>query len=85
VLFSSILRRKKWTLPAVIASFLIWLIEYWVERLAFQTSRANLPFAMICSILLITIAWIIAILPGAKSYFAKSEEHEQPVKKPDTA
>ncbi len=85
VLFSSILRRKKWTLPAVIASFLIWLIEYWVERLAFQTSRANLPFAMMCSILLITIAWIIAILPGDKSYFAKSEEHEQPVEKPDTA
>jgi len=85
VLFSSILRRKKWTLPAVIASFLIWLIEYWVERLAFQTSRANLPFAMMCSILLITIAWIIVILPGAKSYFAKSEEHEQPVEKPDTA
>ena len=85
VLFSSILRRKKWTLPAVIASFLIWLIEYWIERLAFQTSRANLPFAMMCSILLITIAWIIAILPGAKSYFAKSEEHEQPVEKPDTA
>ena len=85
VLLSGILLRKNWTLPAVIASILIWLIEYWVERIFFQSSRANLPFALTCSILVIAITWILAILPGNKSFFIKSEEHEQPVEKPNTA
>jgi hypothetical protein len=85
VLLSGILRRKKWALPAVVTSLLVWLIEYWIERIFFQSARANLPFALTISILGFVIVWILAILPGTKSFFAKSEEHEQPVEKQNTA
>jgi hypothetical protein len=85
VLLSGILRRKKWAPPAVLASILIWLIEYWMERIFFQSARANLPFALTCSILVIAFTWILAILPGTTSFFARSEEHEQPFEKPNTA
>ena len=85
VLLYGILRRKKWVLPAVVTSLLVWLIEYWIERIFFQSARANMPFALTCSILVIIVAWILAILPGTKSFFAISEEHEQPVEKSNTA
>lgn len=85
VLLSGILRRKRWTLPVLVTSVSVWLIEYWVERIFFQPARANLPFALTCSILVIAVIVILVILPGARSFFAKSEEHEQPVEKPNTA
>jgi hypothetical protein len=83
VLMYGILRRRKWARPAAVASILLWLAEYWTERIFFQAERANLPFALTISILVIVQAGSIAILPGTKSFFAKSEEHEQPVKNPD--
>ena len=83
VLISGILRRKQWTPLAVFTSILVWLIEYWIERVFFQSARANLPFALTLSILVIIIAWILAKLPDTKYFFAKSEEHEQPTEEPN--
>jgi len=83
VLLSGILRRKKWMPEAIVASISVWLIEYWVERVFFQSSRANLPFALMLSILAIVITWILAVLPGTKYYFVKSEEYEQPIEESD--
>jgi hypothetical protein len=85
VLLVGILRRKQWAAPGTAAFILLWLIEYWIERIFFQSERANLPFALMSSILVVTITWILANLPRTKYFFAKSEEHEQPVEKPDTA
>ena len=85
VLLSGILRRKTWARPVFVTSVLIWLIEYWLERIFFQASRANLPFALTGTILVVAVTWVLAILPGTQSYFARSEEHEQPVEKPNTA
>jgi len=85
VLLSGILRRRTWALPAVVTSILLWLIEYWIERIFFQSDRANLPFALMSSILVVAVTWVLATLPRTKYFFAKSEEHEQPVEKPDTA
>ena len=85
VLLSGILRRRKWTIPILQASVSVWLIEYWLERIFFQAPRSNLPFALTCSILVIALAWILATLPGTLSYFARSEEHEQPNEKPNTS
>lgn len=85
VLLFGILRRKKWAAPGAVASIMLWLIEYWVERIFFQSERANLPFVLSSSIIVVGIALILSNLPGPKSFFAKSEEHEQPVEKPDTA
>lgn len=83
VLFAGILLKRRRALPAVVASIFVWLIEYWMERVFFQMSRANLPFALTLSILAIVITWILAVLPGTKFYFAKSEEHEQPIEEPN--
>ena len=85
VLLYGILRRRTWALPAVVTSILLWLIEYWIERIFFQSDRANLPFALMSSILVVAVTWVLATLPRTKYFFAKSEEHEQSVEKPDTA
>ena len=85
VLLSGILCKKKWITQAFVTSLFVWLIEYWIERVFFQTSRANLPFALTGSILVIAIALLLVNLPGTKSFFAKSEEHEQSIEKPTTA
>lgn len=85
VLFFSIFRGREWARLGAVGFVLLWLIEYWVERVFFQTPRANLPFALTFSILTVIITWILAFLPGTKSFFAKSEEHEQPVEKPNSA
>ena len=83
IILSGIWRGKPWARSASVTSILIWLIEYWLERVFFQTSRANLPFALSCSIFIIAILWTVSILPGTKSFFTKSEEHEQPIENPD--
>lgn len=85
VLLVGILRRRQWAVPGTVAFILLWLIEYWIERIFFQSERANLPFVLSISILVIGIVVILTNLLGTKSFFAKSEEHEQPVEKPDTA
>ncbi len=84
-LLFNILRRRTWARPAVVASLLVWLLEYWVERIFFETPRMNLPFALTGSVAVVIIVWILAILPGVKSFFAKSEAHEQPVEEPNSA
>lgn len=85
VLAAGILRRKRWAAAGGVSAIVVWLVEYWVERLFFETPRANLPFAATASLLAIALAWTLANLPRTKSYFAQSEAHEQPVEKPDTA
>ena len=82
VLLSGILLKKKWSSPAFVTSMFVWLIEYWTERVFFQASRANLPFALTGSILVIAIALLLVNHPGTKSFFTKSEEHEQSTEKP---
>lgn len=81
VLFFGIVNSKTWVRPAIVISTLLWLIEYWLERIFFQSPRANLPFALTCSITVIIVTLILMVLPGITSFFAKSEEHEQPDQK----
>ena len=83
-LLSGIWMRKSWTRHMIITSIFIWLIEYWLERILFQPPRANLPFALVCSVIVIIITVSITILPGTKSFFTKSEEHEQPDQTPNS-
>ena len=76
VLLSGILSRKSWARPAIITSIVLWLLEYWMERF-FQSSRANLLFALTCSVVVLVIAWIAANHESTKSFFSRSEAHEQ--------
>ena len=78
VLLSGIWSRKSWTRQAIITSVLLWLLEYWIERVFFQSSRANLPFALSCSVVILVLAWITTYYKSTKIFFTRSEAHEQP-------
>jgi len=84
VLLTGLLSLKRWARPAVAISALLWLLEYWIERIFFQEVRSNLPFALTCSITVVGITLILIMLPDTKSFFIKSEEHEQPDQKPNS-
>lgn len=77
VLLWSIWIGKAWSRVAILASILLWLAEYWIERLFFQLPRANLPFALILSALLLAVTFASALNRHTKNFFTKSEEHEQ--------
>jgi len=78
VLVSGTLMIKAWARPAIFTSILLWLIEYWLERIFFETSRANLPFTITGSIIILLVAFIAANTRSTKLFFIRSEEHEQP-------
>ena len=68
---------KKWTRAAVLTSILIWLIEYWIERVFYQQPRANLPFAVVGSIMILCIALFSTLHISTLNFFIRSEEYEQ--------
>lgn len=69
---------KPWARAAIPTAVTLWLVEYWTERIFFQTPRANLPFMIVFTVLLLILTFAIAIHAKTKNYFLKSEEHEQP-------
>jgi len=77
VLLWSIFFRKKWAHRAVLTGIVVWLIEYWLERVIRQSPRANLPFAIISSILIIGITVLITFHKSTRNFFTRSEEYEQ--------
>src|SRR5688572_22658649 len=54
-------RGKSWIRLAIPASIGLWLVEYWVERIFFESPRANVLFALMLSILLFTVTLICAL------------------------
>ena len=77
VLLVSLFLGKKWTARAILTSILIWLIEYWIERVFYQSPRANLPFAVVGSILILGITLISTLHKSTQNFFTRSEEYEQ--------
>src|SRR5512138_1535951 len=43
---------KSRTRLAILVSLGVWLLEYWIERIFFESPRANLLFALIASLVL---------------------------------
>jgi len=78
VLLWGLFAGKPWTRPAIPASILLWSLGYWIERIFFESPRANLAFALIASILLFGVTLIGALNRKTKEFFVRSEEHEQP-------
>ena len=66
-----------WSRMAILASIFLWLAQYWIERLFFQSPRANLPFAVVLSVLLLAVTFTITSNRYTKNFLTKSEEHEQ--------
>lgn len=77
VLLWSIWSGKAWARMAILTGILLWLAEYWIERQFFQSSRPNLPFALILSALLLAVTFASTLNRRTKYFFTKSEEHEQ--------
>ncbi len=73
---------KGWARRAILAAVLVWLIEYWVERVFFEAPRANLPFAVAGTLLLACVTLISTFLRSTTEFFTRSEEYEQPDKNP---
>jgi hypothetical protein len=78
VLLWSIWSAKRWAYLAIPGSVLVWLLQYWLERIFFQGQRSNLTFSIIASILLLATALIGTFNRRTKNFLTKSEEHEQP-------
>lgn len=78
VLLWSLFSGKPWIRWAIPVSILLWLIGYWIERLFFESSRANSLFALIASLLLLTVTFVSALNRRTRKFFIKSEEYEQP-------
>ena len=77
-LFWGIFSRKSWAHPVMRTSVILWLVEYWIERIFFEAPRANLLFTIVFSVLLVAITVIIAANRNTKNFLMRSEEHEQP-------
>ncbi len=84
VLLWSLWTRKKWTHRAILTSILIWLIEYWIERVFYQQPHANLPFVVVGSILIIGMTLISTLHKSTLDFFTRSEEYEQQNEDPDS-
>lgn len=69
---------KRWTRVAIPAAVFLWLMGYWIERIFFQSPRANLPFALIVSLLLLAVTFVSAFNRKTRRFFIGSEAHEQP-------
>lgn len=78
VLLWSLFSAKTWARLGILISISLWVIEYWVERTFFEAHRANFFFALIASILLITVTLASAFNQRTRKFFIRSEEHEQP-------
>ena len=81
VLLWSMWAGKRWAYPAVPISVALWLVEYWIERIFFEAPRANLPFMIATSFLLLAITLASTFNRKTKNFLLKSEEHEQPEKR----
>jgi hypothetical protein len=78
VLLWGLFSGRPWTRLAIPLSIFIWLMGYWVERMFFESSRANLPFALMVSVLLFGITLVSVLHRKTKKFLIRSEEHEQP-------
>src|SRR5688572_20306581 len=77
-LLLGLFRGKSWIRLAIPVCIGLWIVEYWVERIFFESPRANFLFALMLSILLFTVTVVSALNRKTKIFLVRSEEHEQP-------
>jgi hypothetical protein len=85
VLLWSLFSGKSWARLVIPLSVFLWVLEYWVERMFFESPRANFFFALTASILLCLVTFFSAFNQKTKRFFIKSEEHGQPNEHSDSA
>lgn len=78
LLLWSILWIKRWAYIAVPVAMLVWIVEYWVERIFFEAQRPNTSLAIVASLVVLALTCLSAFQRKTITYLTKSEEHEQP-------
>jgi hypothetical protein len=76
VLLWGLFNGRLWTIWAILASISVWIVQYWIERLFFESPRANLLFALILTLLLFILTLISAFSRKTREFFIRSEDHE---------
>ena len=84
MLLWSIWAGKRWAHPAIPISIVIWLVEYWIERIFFEAPRANLPFMIAVSLVLLGVTLASTFDRKTRNFLLKSEEHEQSEEYPNS-
>jgi hypothetical protein len=84
VLLWSIFTGRARAHQAMLTSIIIWLLEYWLERIFFQSPRVNLPFALISTILILSITLISTLHKSTREFFTRSEAYEQQIENSGT-
>ena len=77
VLLWGVINRRRWAYPAILIFPGGWLFMYWIERVFFQSARANLPFAIILSLLFLAVTYVCALHRRTKIFLTRSEEYGQ--------
>ena len=85
VLLWGLFSGRSWTYRAIPLSVALWLMEYWIERWLLESARANLPFALIASLLLLLVTLISTFNRSTKEFLIRSEEHERSIEDSDPA
>jgi len=85
VLLWGLFSGKLWVRLAIPIAIALWLAEYWIERIFFESPRANLSFALIMSLLLFSLTLVSVFNWRTEEFFIRSEEHEQPIEYSDSA
>lgn len=76
---------KLWTRVVIPVSISLWLVEYWIERIFFESPRENFLFALAASVLLLVVILVSAFNRKTREFFIKSEEYEQPNESTESA
>jgi hypothetical protein len=84
LLLWALFSRKVWTSRAIPVSIFLWIAQYWIERLFFESPRANLWFALLVTVLLFIVTLISTFNRKSHQFLIRSEEHEQPDQYSDT-
>lgn len=64
-------RRKAWTRIGLMGAAIGFTMWYWCDRLFLQSPRANWPFALVTTIILLVITTICTWLPSTKVFFSE--------------
>lgn len=68
-LFWGTFAKKRWARYAVPVYIVVWFIEYWIERIFFEASRANLLFMILFSAIILVITLIISLKRNTQYFF----------------
>ncbi len=77
VLIWGVLSRQKWSYPGLLVFFVGWLSNIWIERIFFQSERANHPFAVSLSVIFLAVTLLCALHRSTKKFLTRSEEYGQ--------